>query len=96
LITTQDSLLGTSNVDISGWIAHGLGAAVCLPQDILAWDAMPTGKAICQIVRGLFTVTFGILNTLVLSICFYFATFVSLVFLPAFLNFEFLVFSSSL
>uniref|UniRef100_A0A2N9HBU5 Uncharacterized protein n=1 Tax=Fagus sylvatica TaxID=28930 RepID=A0A2N9HBU5_FAGSY len=29
------------------------------PEDILAWDAMPTGKAIHQIVRGLFTISFG-------------------------------------
>lgn len=80
LITTQDSLLDTTNADISGRIAHGLGATVCLPQDILAWNAMPTGKAVRQIVRGLFTISFGIQNTLVLSICFYFAIFVSLVF----------------
>jgi hypothetical protein len=80
LITTQDSLLGTANADISSRIAHGLGATVCLPQDILAWNAMPTGKAVRQIVRGLFTISFGIQNTLVLSICFYFAIFVSLVF----------------
>ncbi len=34
LITTKDSLLGTSNVNLSTRVAHGLGAAVCLPEDI--------------------------------------------------------------
>ena len=34
LITTQDSLLGTSNVNLSARVAHSLGAAVCLLGDI--------------------------------------------------------------
>ena len=60
LITTKDSLLGTSNIDVSARITHGLGAAMCLPEDIKAWDAMPSGKVFRQIAHGLFTVSFGV------------------------------------
>jgi hypothetical protein len=61
LITTKDSLLGTSNVDVSARVAHGLGAAVCLLEDIWTWNVMPLGKAFRHIARGLFTVSFGVL-----------------------------------
>ena len=60
LITTEDSLLGTSNIDVSARIAHGLGAAMCLLENIRAWNVMPSGKAFLHIARGLFTVSFGI------------------------------------
>ena len=60
LITTQDSLLGTSNVDVLARITHGLGAAVCLPEDIQTWSMMPSGKAFRHITRGLFTVSFSV------------------------------------
>lgn len=62
LITTQDSLLGTSNADLLARVAHGLGATVCLPEDIRAWSVMPSGKAFRHISRGLFKVSFGINN----------------------------------
>ena len=60
LITTEDSLLGTSNIDVSARIAHGLGAAMCLLENIRAWNVMPSGKAFLHIARGLFTVSFGV------------------------------------
>ncbi len=62
LITTQDSLLGTSNVDLSARVAHGLGAVVCLPNDIWTWNVMPSGKAFRHIARGLFTVGLVVVN----------------------------------
>ena len=61
-ITTQDSLLGTSNVDLSAQVAHDLGAVVCLLGDIWTWDVMPSGKAFRQIARGLFTVSLVVVN----------------------------------
>ena len=56
LITTQDSLLGATNADLSAWIAHGLGTAVCLPKDMRIWSVMPSVMAFRHISRGLFTV----------------------------------------
>ena len=61
LITTKDSLLGTNNADLSAQIAHGLGAAVCLPEHIGTWNVMPSSKAFRHIARGLFTVSFDFL-----------------------------------
>uniref|UniRef100_A0A2N9G542 Uncharacterized protein n=1 Tax=Fagus sylvatica TaxID=28930 RepID=A0A2N9G542_FAGSY len=40
----------------SARVAHGLGAAVCLPKDIRTWDEIPLGKAFRHIARGLFMV----------------------------------------
>ena len=60
LITTKDSLLGNTNVDVSARITHGLGVVVCLPEDIKAWNVMPSGKAFRHIACGLFTVGFGV------------------------------------
>uniref|UniRef100_A0A2N9FJV0 Uncharacterized protein n=1 Tax=Fagus sylvatica TaxID=28930 RepID=A0A2N9FJV0_FAGSY len=57
LITTRDSLLNTSNVDVSSRIAHGLCAAVCLPDNIRTWNIMPLGKAFRHIARGLFSIS---------------------------------------
>uniref|UniRef100_A0A2N9IK78 Uncharacterized protein n=1 Tax=Fagus sylvatica TaxID=28930 RepID=A0A2N9IK78_FAGSY len=59
-ITAQDSVLGTSNVEHSARVTHGLGAAVCLPKDIRTWDEIPLGKAFRHIARGLFMAAQGI------------------------------------
>jgi hypothetical protein len=53
LVTTKDSLLGTSNIDVLARIAHGLGTAMCLPEDIKVWNVMPSGKVFRHIAHGL-------------------------------------------
>ena len=62
LITTQDSLLGTSNIDLLARVAHGLGALVCLPNDIRTWNVMPSSKAFRHIAHGLFTIGLVVVN----------------------------------
>ncbi len=61
-ITTQDSVLGTSNVEHSVRVAHGLGVAMCLPGDIRTWDEMSSGKAFRHIAHGLFMVSLVVVN----------------------------------
>ena len=77
-ITAQDSVLGTSNVEHSAQVAHGLGAAVCLPKDIRTWDEMPLGKAFRHIAHGLFMVSLVIvINFLYAFILFFIYQFLS-------------------
>uniref|UniRef100_A0A2N9IWY1 Uncharacterized protein n=1 Tax=Fagus sylvatica TaxID=28930 RepID=A0A2N9IWY1_FAGSY len=52
----------TSNADLSALVTHGLGAAMCLPEDIRTSSVMPSGKAFRHIARGLFTAAQGILT----------------------------------